>query len=63
MLDSSSIDYLYPICVGNFVNVLGISLIFPSVEAIRMVERGDASPEDIDQAMELGAGYREYSAP
>ena len=24
-----------------------------------MVERGDASPEDIDQAMELGAGYRE----
>ena len=24
-----------------------------------MVERGDATPEDIDQAMELGAGYRE----
>ncbi|KAK4683804.1 3-hydroxyacyl-CoA dehydrogenase, partial [Tremellales sp. Uapishka_1] len=27
------------------------------LEAIRMVERGDATPEDIDQAMELGAGY------
>jgi 3-hydroxyacyl-CoA dehydrogenase len=25
-----------------------------------MAERGDASPEDIDVAMELGAGYREY---
>jgi 3-hydroxyacyl-CoA dehydrogenase len=25
-----------------------------------MVERGDATPEDVDQAMELGAGYREY---
>lgn len=24
-----------------------------------MVERGDATPEDVDQAMELGAGYRE----
>nr|XP_018260835.1 3-hydroxyacyl-CoA dehydrogenase [Kwoniella dejecticola CBS 10117]OBR82993.1 3-hydroxyacyl-CoA dehydrogenase [Kwoniella dejecticola CBS 10117] len=29
------------------------------LEAIRMVERGDATPEDIDTAMELGAGYRE----
>jgi 3-hydroxyacyl-CoA dehydrogenase len=29
------------------------------VEAIRMVERGEATAEDIDQAMELGAGYRE----
>ncbi|ORY33401.1 3-hydroxyacyl-CoA dehydrogenase [Naematelia encephala] len=27
------------------------------LEAIRMIERGDATPEDIDQAMELGAGY------
>ncbi|KAL7418391.1 hypothetical protein Q5752_006849 [Cryptotrichosporon argae] len=27
------------------------------LEAIRMVERGEATPEDIDQAMELGAGY------
>ncbi|GFZ48769.1 hypothetical protein JCM24511_06518 [Saitozyma sp. JCM 24511] len=27
------------------------------LEAIRMVERGDATPEDVDQAMELGAGY------
>ena len=35
------------------------------VEAIRMVERGDATPEDVDQAMELGAGYRElpFSRP
>lgn len=24
-----------------------------------MIERGDATAEDIDQAMELGAGYRE----
>ncbi len=29
------------------------------VEAIRMVERGDATPEDVDTAMKLGAGYRE----
>nr|XP_019044103.1 3-hydroxyacyl-CoA dehydrogenase [Kwoniella bestiolae CBS 10118]OCF23033.1 3-hydroxyacyl-CoA dehydrogenase [Kwoniella bestiolae CBS 10118] len=27
------------------------------LESIRMVERGDATPEDIDTAMELGAGY------
>ncbi|KAK8853253.1 hypothetical protein IAR55_003955 [Kwoniella newhampshirensis] len=27
------------------------------LEAIRMVERGDATPEDVDTAMELGAGY------
>jgi 3-hydroxyacyl-CoA dehydrogenase len=33
-----------------------------AVEAIRMVERGDATPEDVDLAMELGAGYRESSA-
>lgn len=25
-----------------------------------MAERGDASPQDIDTAMELGAGYREF---
>lgn len=30
------------------------------VEAVRMVERGDATAEDIDTAMEFGAGYREY---
>lgn len=30
-----------------------------AVEAIRMVERGEATAEDIDQAMKLGAGYRE----
>lgn len=24
-----------------------------------MVERGDATPEDVDQAMQLGAGMRE----
>lgn len=29
-----------------------------------MVERGDATPEDVDQAMELGAGYRmSFSRP
>jgi len=27
------------------------------LEAARMVERGDASPKDIDAAMKLGAGY------
>lgn len=32
---------------------------FLVVEAIRMAARGDATPEDIDTAMELGAGYRE----
>ena len=31
------------------------------VEAIRMIERGDATAEDIDTAMELGAGYRKLS--
>lgn len=30
-----------------------------AVEAVRMLERGDASAEDIDIAMKLGAGYRE----
>jgi hypothetical protein len=25
-----------------------------------MVERGDATAEDVDQAMKLGAGYREF---
>ena len=30
------------------------------VEAIRMVERGDATPEDVDQAMQLGAGMRKW---
>ncbi|WOO82342.1 Hydroxyacyl-coenzyme A dehydrogenase, mitochondrial [Vanrija pseudolonga] len=27
------------------------------LEAIRLVERGEATPEDVDTAMELGAGY------
>ena len=27
------------------------------MEAIRMVERGEASPQDVDTAMKLGAGY------
>jgi len=27
------------------------------MEAIRMAERGDATPKDIDTAMKLGAGY------
>ena len=26
-------------------------------QALRMVERGDATPRDIDTAMKLGAGY------
>lgn len=26
-----------------------------------MVERGEATPEDVDTAMKLGAGYRELS--
>jgi len=33
-------------------------LLVPNLmEAIRMVERGDASPKDVDVAMKLGAGY------
>lgn len=27
------------------------------MEAVRMVERGDATPRDVDTAMKLGAGY------
>merc|ERR1712179_508415 len=27
------------------------------MEAVRMVERGDATPQDVDTAMKLGAGY------
>ena len=27
------------------------------VEAVRLVERGDASTRDVDTAMKLGAGY------
>ncbi|EFO22001.1 hydroxyacyl-coenzyme A dehydrogenase, variant [Loa loa] len=39
---------------GFIVNRLLIPYL---IEAIRMVERGDASPQDIDTAMKLGAGY------
>jgi len=39
---------------GFIVNRL---LIPYSMEAVRMVERGDATPRDIDTAMKLGAGY------
>jgi len=39
---------------GFIVNRL---LIPYSMEAVRMVERGDATPKDIDTAMKLGAGY------
>jgi len=39
---------------GFIVNRL---LIPYTMEAVRMVERGDASPKDIDTAMKLGAGY------
>ncbi|VDM09350.1 unnamed protein product [Wuchereria bancrofti] len=39
---------------GFIVNRLLIPYL---IEAIRMVERGDASPRDIDTAMKLGAGY------
>jgi 3-hydroxyacyl-CoA dehydrogenase len=28
-----------------------------------MIERGDATAEDIDTAMELGAGYRKFPPP
>ncbi len=27
------------------------------LEAVKLVERGDASPQDVDTAMKLGAGY------
>ena len=39
---------------GFIVNRL---LVPYSMEAIRMVERGDASKQDVDTAMKLGAGY------
>jgi len=39
---------------GFIVNRL---LIPYSMEAVRMVERGDATPQDVDTAMKLGAGY------
>lgn len=39
---------------GFIVNRL---LIPYMMEAVRMMERGEASPEDIDTAMKLGAGY------
>lgn len=39
---------------GFIVNRLLVPYI---AEAIRMLERGDASPRDIDTAMKLGAGY------
>ncbi|CAG9537529.1 unnamed protein product [Cercopithifilaria johnstoni] len=39
---------------GFIVNRLLIPYL---IEAIRMTERGDASPRDIDTAMKLGAGY------
>ena len=33
-------------------------LLVPNLmESIRMVERGDATPSDVDVAMKLGAGY------
>ncbi|XP_055328013.1 hydroxyacyl-coenzyme A dehydrogenase, mitochondrial-like isoform X2 [Paramacrobiotus metropolitanus] len=40
---------------GFIVNRL---LIPYSLEAVRMVERGDATAQDIDTAMKLGAGYK-----
>jgi 3-hydroxyacyl-CoA dehydrogenase len=30
------------------------------MEALRMAEKGDATTADIDTAMKLGAGYRNY---
>lgn len=39
---------------GFIVNRLLVPYMF---EAVRLVERGDASPRDIDTAMKLGAGY------
>ncbi|KAK7072763.1 hypothetical protein SK128_009931 [Halocaridina rubra] len=39
---------------GFIVNRLLVPYMF---EAVRMVERGDASPRDVDTAMKLGAGY------
>ena len=44
----------YTAFLGFIVNRL---LVPNMLEAIRMVERGDATPEDIDTAMKLGAGH------
>ena len=39
---------------GFVVNRLLVPFLF---EAVRMVERGDATPQDVDVAMKLGAGH------
>ena len=40
-------------CIRFIVNRL---LVPYMLDALRLVERGEASPEDVDQAMKLGAG-------
>merc|ERR1719201_2631466 len=44
---------------GFIVNRLLVPYI---LEAVRMVERGDASVKDVDTAMKLGAGYPSFIA-
>ena len=46
--------YLLQDTPGFIVNRL---LVPYMMEAVRMVERGEATPRDVDTAMKLGAGY------
>ena len=50
----------YPSCAisQNFAFPIVNRLLVPQLmEAVRLVERGDASPQDVDIAMKLGAGW------
>lgn len=55
------LSHLQPLFIFKFEDVPGFivnRLLIPyMIEAIRMAERGDALPKDIDIAMRLGAGY------
>ena len=53
-LTGFTLTYLLQDTPGFIVNRL---LVPYMMEAVRMVERGEATPRDVDTAMKLGAGY------